>query len=52
MFRALAKKNINIDLISTSNVRIACVINALHVREAVQAVHKAFGLNRFKRKKR
>lgn len=49
MFRALAKKNINIDLISTSHVRIACVIDVRHVREAVGAIHKAFALDKLKR---
>ena len=46
MFGALASKKINIDMISTSEIKISCVINKKHAEEAVKAVHKAFGLAR------
>ena len=46
MFSALASKKINIDMISTSEIKISCVINKRRAEEAVRAVHKAFGLGR------
>ncbi len=46
MFETLADNNINIDMISTSAIRISCVIDADKVDEAVQHVHTAFGLDR------
>lgn len=51
MFRALAKKNINIELISTSHIRISCVIKKQHVAEAVKAIHEEFKLNTLTRRK-
>ncbi|MBI4470890.1 MAG: aspartate kinase [Acidobacteria bacterium] len=50
MFKALARKNINIDLISTSTIRIACVIDRRRVDDAVRAVHDEFKLGRLKRR--
>lgn len=44
MFRALADKGINIQMIATSDVKISCVISEVNVKEAVQAVCTAFGL--------
>jgi aspartate kinase len=46
MFGALASKNINIDMISTSEIKISCVINKKSANEAVRALHKAFGLGK------
>lgn len=46
MFEALAMKKINIDMISTSEIKISCVINKKHAEEAVRAIHKAFKLGR------
>lgn len=51
MFRALAEKNINIDLISTSHIRISVVIQKQHVNEAVKAIHQAFKLDTLTRRK-
>jgi len=45
MFRTLADAGVNIDLISTSPIRISCVISAAQVATAVQALHAAFGLD-------
>lgn len=45
MFRALAKKNINIEMISTSTIKISCVIKAAEVNQAVQALHQEFNLS-------
>ncbi len=41
-FRALAEAGINIEMISTSTIRISCVVRADHVESAVQALHAAF----------
>jgi aspartate kinase len=46
MFRALAAENINILMISTSELRISCVIQAKYAELAVRAVHSAFGLDK------
>ncbi len=44
MFGALSKENINIELITTSEIRITCIIEASKVRDAVKALHHAFEL--------
>ena len=44
MFRTLADASVNIDLISTSPIRISCVISAEQVADAVRALHEAFDL--------
>lgn len=41
-FRALAEEGINIEMISTSTIRISCVVRADQVENAVKALHKAF----------
>ncbi len=46
MFEALASKKINIGMISTSEIKISCVINKLKAEEAVRVLHKAFGLGK------
>lgn len=45
MFRTLAEHGINIEMISTSEIRITCIIRADRIREAVQVLHEAFGLD-------
>jgi len=45
MFSTLADAGVNIDLISTSPIRISCVIRAEQVATAVNALHTAFGLD-------
>ncbi len=45
MFKALADKKINIEMISTSTIKISCVIKASEVNEAVQALHQEFNLS-------
>jgi aspartate kinase len=42
MFDALAEAGINIEIISTSSIRISCVVRAAEVERAVQAVHDRF----------
>jgi aspartate kinase len=49
MFRTLAKKNINIDLISSSEVRITCIIDEKRTAEAITALHQEFKLERLER---
>jgi aspartate kinase len=44
MFEALAEANINIEIISTSTIRVSCVVRAADVERAVQAVHERFRL--------
>ncbi|MFE7776612.1 aspartate kinase [Streptomyces sp. NPDC057445] len=44
-FEALSDAGVNIELISTSEIRISVVTRADDVKEAVQAVHTAFGLD-------
>lgn len=46
MFRALADHGINIEIISTSDIRITCVIPRDRVREAVQVLHDVFELDK------
>jgi aspartate kinase len=49
IFRALAKQKINIDLISSSEVRITCVIDERRTPEAIRALHKEFRLEKLQR---
>jgi len=51
MFQTLAKKKINIQLISSSEVRIACIIEQDQLESAIRAIHKEFGLEQLERKK-
>jgi aspartate kinase len=44
MFDALAEAGINIEIISTSTIRISCVVRAADVERAVRAVHDRFQL--------
>jgi aspartate kinase len=44
MFEALSEAGINIEIISTSSIRISCVVRASEVAQAVQAVHDKFQL--------
>lgn len=46
MFSALARENINIVMISTSEIRISCIIEAKYTELAVRVLHTAFGLDR------
>jgi len=46
MFEALAKENINIMMISTSDIKISCVIEEKYTELAVRALHDAFELDK------
>jgi aspartate kinase len=45
MFRSLAEKGINIQMITTSEIKISVVVAREHAQEALRAVHEAFQLN-------
>ncbi|NLO78874.1 MAG: aspartate kinase [Xanthomonadaceae bacterium] len=45
MFRALAEEGINIEMISTSEIKISVVIDEKYLELAVRALHTAFGLD-------
>jgi aspartate kinase len=45
MFNTLARQNINIIMIGTSEIRISCVVEEMHTELAVRALHTAFGLD-------
>jgi aspartate kinase len=44
MFGALSEKGINIELITTSEIRITCIIDEAKVKDAVKVLHRAFEL--------
>ncbi len=46
MFEAMARERINIEMISTSEIKISCVIRRQHAESAVRLLHKAFGLGK------
>lgn len=48
MFGTLAKNKVNIDMISTSEISISCIIDEQHAKKATEALHKAFGLDKAK----
>jgi aspartate kinase len=45
MFETLSENGINIEMISTSSIRISCVMRAEKVADAVRHLHTAFGLD-------
>jgi aspartate kinase len=45
MFETLYENGINIEMISTSSIRISCVLHADKVADAVRVLHHAFGLD-------
>jgi aspartate kinase len=45
MFRILAEGNINIDMITTSEIRISCIVKEDQVAEAVRLLHRGFQLD-------
>ncbi len=46
MFQSLANKNINIQVISTSEIKISVLINKKNLTKAVTALHKEFKLEK------
>jgi aspartate kinase len=45
MFEALCEAGINLEMISTSEIKISCIIRAEKVKQAVAALHKKFNLS-------
>jgi aspartate kinase len=45
MFEVLAQEGINIEMISTSTIRVSCVVAEADVERGVRALHAAFGLD-------
>ena len=45
MFETLAAANVNIEMISTSAIRISCIVREGDIERAVQELHTAFGLD-------
>ena len=46
MFGALATKKINIEMISTSEIKISCIVDKKYGEKAVRAIHTKFGLGK------
>jgi aspartate kinase len=46
MFKSLAEEGINIEMISTSEIKISCVVDADRGHDALRALHKAFELDK------
>jgi aspartate kinase len=46
MFEALAEKGINILMISTSEIKISCIVSKSCGEDAVRAIHAKFGLGK------
>ena len=46
MFRALSDAGINIDMISTGEIRITCIVHRSDVEEALRTLHKTFELEK------
>lgn len=46
MFAALAKEKINIQMISTSEIKISCVVDLARGKDSIRAIHKEFGLGK------
>jgi aspartate kinase len=44
MFQSLAEAGINLEMISTSSIRISCVMRAGDVERAVRVIHERFDL--------
>ena len=45
MFQALAKKKINIEVISTSEIKISVLVNEKNLKKSVETLHKEFKLD-------
>ena len=44
MFEALAEKKVNIDMITTSEISISCIIKKKYAEKAIRSIHAKFGL--------
>lgn len=46
MFETLSREGINIEMISTSEIKVSCVIDVKYTELAVRVLHQAFGLDK------
>ncbi len=46
MFQTLSDEKINIEMISTSEIKVACIVKESELQHAVKALHKAFELDK------
>jgi aspartate kinase len=46
MFEIIYKNGINIEMISTSEIKISCIVNEMNMVKAVKELHKGFGLSK------
>ena len=46
MFQALANQKINIQVISTSEIKISVLVNKINVKKAISVLHKEFKLEK------
>ena len=46
MFQALANQKINIQVISTSEIKISVLVNKINVKKAISVLHKEFKLRK------
>jgi len=46
MFQVLAEEGVNIRVISTSEIKVSCLIGEKYAELAVRALHTAFGLDK------
>ena len=46
MFQALANQKINIQVISTSEIKISVLVNKIYVKKAISVLHKEFKLEK------
>ena len=49
MFKTLAREKINIEMISTSEIRVSCVVKEQECNRAVKVLHRVFGLDKPKK---
>ncbi|MNP57037.1 Aspartokinase [compost metagenome] len=45
MFDVISKLGVNIKMVSTSEIKVSCVIDGAQLSEVVQALHTAYGLD-------
>ena len=45
MFSTLSEANVNIEMITTSQIRITCIVNEAQIDDATRVLHHAFGLD-------
>lgn len=46
MFKSLSEQKINIEMISTSEIKISCIVGKANLEKAVRVLHKKFGLQK------